>query len=216
MTERFNKTHSLALLTSLCHNQGMITYLKGKVKYKNKSFIVIDVHDVGYRVFVIPRLLEKVEADQDIELYTSQYMSEDKVELYGFKQISELEFFEQLIQISGIGPKSAVGVLSQAAVEDIKRAIIHGDSSVLTKVSGIGRKTAERIILELKNKIDVSEKKEKEYLKAGGIKEEAEALDGLVSLGYSPKEARAALAQIPKEAESVEEKVKEALKLLGK
>lgn len=194
----------------------MITYLKGKVKYKNNNYIVIDVHDVGYRVFVISQLLEEIEENKDVELYTSQHIGEDKVELYGFKQVSELEFFEQLIQISGIGPKSALGILSQASVDDIKRAIIHGDSSLLTKVSGIGRKTAERIILELKNKIDVSEKEEKEYLKEGGIKEEAEALDGLVSLGYSLKEARAALKQIPEKAVSVEEKVKEALKLLGK
>lgn len=193
----------------------MITYLKGKVKHKNKSYLVIDVRDVGYRVFVIPQLSEKIKENQEIELYTSQYVGEDKVELYGFRQVTELEFFEQLIQISGIGPKSALGVLSQASVEDIKRAIIHGDPTLLTKVSGIGKKTAERIILEMKNKIDVSEKEEKEFLK-GGIKEEVDALDGLVSLGYSVKEARAALQQVPEEAETVEEKVKVALKLLGK
>lgn len=193
----------------------MITYLKGKVKYKNQNYIVLDVRDVGYRVFVIPQFSEKLKENQDIELYTFQYVGEDKVELFGFKQVAELEFFEQLIQIPGIGPKTALGVLSQATVEDIKRAIIHGDASLLTKVSGIGKKTADRIILEMKNKIDVSEKEEKEFLK-GGIKEDAEALDGLVSLGYSVKEAREALKLLPPEAQTVEEKVKAALKLLGK
>lgn len=194
----------------------MITYLKGKVKYKNRNYIILDVQDVGYRIFVTPQLQEKLEENQEIELYTFQYIGEDKVELYGFKHVNELEFFEQLIQISGIGPKSALGILTQATVDEIKRAIIHGDSTLLTKVSGIGKKTAERIILELKNKIDVSKREEKEFLKEGGIKEESEALDGLVGLGYSLKEAREVLKQIPEKAKTVEQKVKEALKLLGK
>lgn len=192
----------------------MITYLKGKVKYKNNSYIVLDVHDVGYRVFVVAHLLEKIKEEQDIILYTYQHISEDKTELYGFQEVKELEFFEQLLKISGIGPKSALGVLSQAQVDDIKRAIIHGDPTILIKVSGIGRKTAERIILELKNKIDISDKGDKNYLK--GIKEESEATDGLVNLGYSVKEAREALKLVPEEVVLVEDKIKEALKLLGK
>lgn len=194
----------------------MITYLKGKIKYKNKGYMVLDVRDVGYRVFVLPQILEKAKIDSEIELYTYQYVSDDKVELYGFNKISELEFFEQLIQISGIGPKSGLSVMNQASVEDIKRAIIHGDSSVLTRVSGIGKKTAERIILELKNKIDISDKENKEFLQESGIQEDADALDGLVSLGYSLREAREAIKHVPKEAKTVEEKVKASLKILGK
>ncbi|MFH1535126.1 MAG: Holliday junction branch migration protein RuvA [Patescibacteria group bacterium] len=194
----------------------MITYLKGTIKYKNKGYMVLDVHDVGYRIFVLPQLLEKAKVDSEMELYTYQYVSEDKVELYGFKNISELEFFEQLIQISGIGPKSALGVMNQATVEDIKRAIIHGDSSMLIRVSGIGKKTAERIILELRNKIDISDKENKEFLQESGFQEDADALDGLVSLGYSLREARDAIKHIPKEAKTVEEKVKASLKILGK
>lgn len=193
----------------------MITYLKGKVKYKNKNYIVLDVHDIGYRVFVVPQLQDKIKNDQEAELYAHQHVGEDRLELYGFQWASELEFFEQLIQISGIGPKSALGVLAQATVEEIKKAVIHGDSSLLTKVSGIGKKTAERIILELQNKIDISEKEEKEYLKSGA-REDADALDGLVNFGYTLKEAREALKQLPHEAETVEEKVKAALKLLGR
>jgi len=193
----------------------MITYLKGKVKYKNKSYIVIDVHDVGYRVFVVPQFQEKIKEDEAVELYTFQHVGEDKTELYGFEQIDELEFFEQLIHISGIGPKSALGILTQAKVDEVKRAVIHGDSSLLTKVSGIGKKTAERIILELKNKIDVSDKESKEFLK-GGIKDDVETIDALVSLGYSLSEAREALKLIPEEATTIEQKVKAALKLSGK
>lgn len=177
---------------------------------------MLDVRDVGYRVFVLPQILEKAKIDSEIELYTYQYVSDDKVELYGFNKISELEFFEQLIQISGIGPKSGLSVMNQASVEDIKRAIIHGDSSVLTRVSGIGKKTAERIILELKNKIDISDKENKEFLQESGIQEDADALDGLVSLGYSLREAREAIKHVPKEAKTVEEKVKASLKILGK
>ncbi|MFA6272770.1 MAG: Holliday junction branch migration protein RuvA [Patescibacteria group bacterium] len=194
----------------------MITYLKGKIKYKNKGYIVLDVHDVGYQVFVLPQLLEKAKVDSETELYTYQNVTENKVELYGFRNISELEFFEQLIQISGIGPKSALGVMNQASIEDIKRAIIHGDSSMLTRVSGIGKKTAERIILELKNKIDISDKDNKEFLQESGFQEDADAMDGLVSLGYSLREAREAIKHIPREAKTVEEKVKASLKVLGR
>ncbi|MFA6392230.1 MAG: Holliday junction branch migration protein RuvA [Patescibacteria group bacterium] len=194
----------------------MITYLKGTIKYKNKGYIVLDVHDVGYQVFVLPLLLEKSIVDSGIELYTYQNVTENKVELYGFRNISELEFFVQLIQISGIGPKSAIGVMNQASIEDIKRAIIHGDSSMLTSVSGIGKKTAERIILELKNKIDISDKENKEFLQESGFQEDADAIDGLVSLGYSLREAREAIKHIPKEAKTVEEKVKASLKVLGR
>ncbi|MFA6272098.1 MAG: Holliday junction branch migration protein RuvA [Patescibacteria group bacterium] len=194
----------------------MITYLKGTIKYKNKGYIVLDVHDVGYQVFVLPQLLEKAKVDAETELYTYQNVTENKVELYGFRNISELEFFEQLIQISGIGPKSALGVMNQASIEDIKRAIIHGDSSMLTRVSGIGKKTAERIILELKNKIDISDKDNKEFLQESGFQEDADAMDGLVSLGYSLREAREAIKHIPREAKTVEEKVKASLKVLGR
>ena len=176
----------------------------------------MDVHDVGYQVFVLPQLLEKAKVDSETELYTYQNVTENKVELYGFRNISELEFFEQLIQISGIGPKSALGVMNQASIEDIKRAIIHGDSSMLTRVSGIGKKTAERIILELKNKIDISDKDNKEFLQESGFQEDADAMDGLVSLGYSLREAREAIKHIPREAKTVEEKVKASLKVLGR
>lgn len=176
----------------------------------------MDVHDVGYQVYVLPQLLEKAKTDSETELYTYQHVTENKVELFGFNKISELEFFEQLIQISGIGPKSALGIMNQASVEDIKRAIIHGDSSMLTRVSGIGKKTAERIILELKNKIDISDKDNKEFLLESGFQEDADAIDGLVSLGYSLREAREAIKHIPREAKTVEEKVKASLKILGR
>jgi Holliday junction DNA helicase RuvA len=194
----------------------MINYLKGTIKYKNRGHIVLDVHDVGYQVYVLPQLLEKAKTDSETELYTYQHVTENKVELFGFNKISELEFFEQLIQISGIGPKSALGIMNQASVEDIKRAIIHGDSSMLTRVSGIGKKTAERIILELKNKIDISDKDNKEFLLESGFQEDADAIDGLVSLGYSLREAREAIKHIPREAKTVEEKVKASLKILGR
>lgn len=194
----------------------MIAYLKGLVKFKNKGSIVLDIHDVGYRVFVLPQILEQVKIGSEIELHTYQNVTENKVELFGFNKMSELNFFEQLIQISGIGPKSAVGIMSQASIDDIKRAIIHGDSSMLTSVSGIGKKTADRIILELKSKIDIASEENGELLSGSDFQYDSDAIDGLVSLGYSLREAREAIKHIPKEAKTVEEKVKASLKILGR
>lgn len=192
----------------------MISYLKGKIQSKGDNYIVLNVRDVGYQVHASDNILVSTKEGDEIELHTSQVVGENSVSLFGFKTKNELEFFEQLIAISGIGPKSALGILSQATVTDIKKAIIHGDPSILTKVSGIGRKTAERIIVELKEKIGISEKEEKT---AAGqeMKDEEIAIDGLVGLGYSLPEARQALHAIPKEVHGAEDRVKQALKALG-
>ena len=192
----------------------MISYLKGTVQEKGTDHIILNVNNVGYFVHVSDSVLTEAKTEEELELRTSQVMSENSISLYGFKSKNELEFFEQLIAISGIGPKSALGILSQAPVAEIKKAIIHGDPSIMTKVSGIGRKTAERIIVELKEKIGFSEKEE-ETLVGKEMKDEEVAIDGLVGLGYSLYEARNALRAVPKEINGAEDRVKEALKALG-
>ena len=138
-------------------------------------------------------------------------MREDSQELYGFLHYPELELFELLIGISGIGPKGALGVMAIAPVDTLKKAIASGDTSYLTRVSGIGRKTAEKVVLELKEKLagrGVS-------VSAPELKDEADALDALVALGYSQREARDALAAVPQDITSIEKRVREALKRLG-
>ena len=192
----------------------MISYLKGQIQFKNENSLILNVHDVGYEVHVTDNILASAKIGEELELHTHQVVSEYNVSLYGFLTSGELDFYKQLIAVSGIGPKTALSILSQAPVADIKKAIIHGDPSIMTKVSGIGHKTAERIIVELKEKISISEK-EGETAAGQEMKDEEIAIDGLVGLGYSLHEARQALRQVPAEVAGAEQRVKEALKVLG-
>ena len=168
---------------------------------------------VGYQVFISGQTLEKIGEEEEIELYTYLYIRENSEELYGFLNLEEKEFFEQLLSISGVGPKGALGVLAIATIDTIKKAIIHGDPAVLIKVSGIGKKTAERVVIELKNKIDIASIDETKV--ASSEIGDSSAIDALVGLGYSASEARDALKDVDKEIQDVEQRIKEALKILG-
>jgi len=191
----------------------MISYLEGKIIEKNDKFLVINAGGVGYRVFSHQGILEKMPAiGQNIGVWTHLYVREDTLDLYGFTEKEELEFFETLISISGIGPKSALGILEVAPVTSLKQAIVSEDETFFTKVSGVGKKTAQRLILELKNKLA----KTVMLIKGSDSAEMAEAMDALVSLGYKERDARKVLQEIPKDIRGVEAKVKAALKILGK
>ncbi len=193
------------------YSKGMIARLSGIVIMKREKDIVLDVHGVGYRVFVLPATIEHATVKQECILQTHLHQTENASEIYGFNSLEELNFFEHLIAISGVGPKSAMGVLSVAPVRDIQQAIIQNDPTLLTRVSGIGRKTAERIIVELKEKL------EKLGLSGEPMDNNfADALDALVHLGYARNEARRALGQVAKEHQDPQTRVKEALKILGK
>ena len=201
----------------------MISYLEGKIEFKGEKFVVVSVVGVGYKVFMgvdalqkIPEKVDEVNPERSrrstIKMWTHLQVREDALELYGFLNFAELDLFQTLNSISGIGPKSALGVMNIAPVDTIKKAIAAGDTSYLTRVSGIGKKTAEKIVLELRDKmagkgIEVD---------APELKEEADALEALVSLGYSQREAREALQTVPREIASAEKRVKEALKKLGR
>ncbi len=192
----------------------MISHLTGKILMRGDKFVVLDVNGIGYKVFVLPDTLKEARKNPDgFSLWTHTHVRENALELYGFMEYAEVEFFEMLIQISGIGPKSALGVLAVAPLDTIKRAVSIGDTSYLTKVSGIGRKIAEKIVLELKEKMGGMD------LGEGGdamLKEESDVLEALQALGYSLREAREALKQIPKEIKGANARIKEALKMLGK
>ena len=156
----------------------MIAYLKGKIKFKYSGFLVVETGGVGYKVFIPLSVLEESKEDEEIELFVSQYVREDRLDLFGFKSLEEMEFFEQLQGVSMVGPKSALSLLGVAKLDEIKKAIIHGDPEILTKVSGVGKKTSERIVLELKNKIGVDGENHEE---AGGLPVgDSEVIDGLV------------------------------------
>lgn len=191
----------------------MIAFVEGEVVLKGEKFVVLDTGGVGYRLFVSPETLRKIpEKGQKIKLFTHLHQREDTQELYGFLNYAELEFFETLIHISGIGPKSGLGIMSIAPLDTLKKAIASGDTSYLTRVSGIGRKTAEKIVLELREKMAG---KGISSVAAPELKEEADALDAMISLGYSQSEAREALAEVPKDIQDASARIKEALRRIG-
>ena len=190
----------------------MIGHLEGKIIFKGERHVILDVGGAGYKIFVAASSYKNLSAGEKAALWTHLHVKEGALELYGFSHQSELEFFESLISISGIGPKSALGVLSLAPVDSLKRAISSGDTSYLTKVSGIGRKTAEKIVLELKDKFG--------FGKVGYVgdefKEDTDILDALLALGYSQRESREILQKVPASVTGREKRLKEALKMLGK
>lgn len=190
----------------------MISHIKGKIIFREKNFLILETGAIGYKVFVLPNLnLEK----EEVELFTHLSVREDSLTLFGFSNYEELELFELLISVSGIGPKTGLNVLSLADPKTIKIAIAKEDPSILTRVSGIGKKTADRIILELKNKFSVSPEDRLEE-KSKEISDHSDALDALISLGYSSFHAQKALSKISPDVKDVGEKIRMALRELGK
>ena len=190
----------------------MISSLTGQVTGLSEKALTMDVQGVGFEVFATPAVLSGAKIGQPISLRTYLHMKEDGVELYGFSNDAERTFFKQLITISGVGPKSALGILSAASVDEIKRAVVAGDASLLQKVYGVGRKTAERIVVELKEKLEL------EVLAGTGgfTSGDSGILEALMGLGYSALEAREALRHVPASATEAEDRLKAALKALGK
>lgn len=188
----------------------MIILLKGKIELKTDKFVAIDVNGVGYKVYCSLPILEKLILNQEVKLFIHLYHRENLLDLYGFLNSEELDFFELLISISGIGPKAASSILSVASIADLKASIASGRVDLLTKVSGIGKKIAERVILELRSKILVSGSDVKKLVTND------EAVDALVSLGYTKYQASDALKQVPMKVKEIENRIKEALKILGK
>jgi len=189
----------------------MIAKIKGKIAYLRDKYAVVDVAGVGYKIFVTDFAMGKMAGREEVELFTHTYVREDSLSLYGFLTLDELEMFEMLISISGIGPKAAIGILNIAEPKTIRVAVISGDSSILTRVSGVGKKTAERVILELKNRI--AELPDEDQ---GVARADSEAIEALTSLGYSAAQAREALKAVPEKVKDVSERVREALKGMGK
>lgn len=188
----------------------MIALLQGKIELKTDKFVILNVGGVGYKIFCSGATLKKLTDKDETKLFIHLYPRENLLDLYGFLSFEELEFFEMLISISGIGPKAGLAVLSIASLKDLKASIASGQVSLLTKVSGIGKKTAERVILELSSKI----------LVPGGevsqLMADDETIDALVSLGYTNRQASQALKQVSGKIKGTTDRIKEALKILGK
>lgn len=189
----------------------MIAKLVGTPEVINEEKLIIDVGGVGYGVLAPPQVIAEARGQASVSLLTHLAVRDDDMTLYGFTSHQQRNLFEHLIGVSGVGPKSALGILSVADAPTITAAIASEDTSYLTKVSGIGQKTADKVILDLKDSFgDIATEES-----AQGRAESGEAVEALVTLGYSKREARDAVAGIDSDIETTEKKVKEALKQLG-
>lgn len=184
----------------------MLASLRGQVTAQDERSVIVDVQGVGFRVFVLPRTLEQFPVGSDASLMTHLQVREDALELYGFAQVEEKQLFEKLLTVSGVGPRVALGVLSAASVSELEAAIERGQSAILTKVSGVGTKTAERIIVDLKGKLVRDD--------TGGDSAMSTVIDALINLGYSAKEARTAATKTSVDL-PIAQRVKQALKYVG-
>jgi Holliday junction DNA helicase RuvA len=195
----------------------MISHLSGTLEHIDQTHIVIDVNNVGYKVNVPASVLSRLpKPGEKIKLFTIQVVREDNISLYGFLNKEERSLFALFLSVSGIGPKLAMALLSGFPIDRLVSAIAQGDAALLSSISGIGRKTAERIIVELKEKIGKAYAIKPSEMTAG-IKGEStlvsDAISALISLGYSPREAREAILRIDAQKfSSVEEIIKDALK----
>jgi Holliday junction DNA helicase RuvA len=187
----------------------MISHITGKLIHKDEKFLVLETGGLGYKVFATNELIQKSHLETSLSLWTHTTIRDDAHDLYGFEDKEEMDFFELLIGISGIGPKSALNILSLASLSSLKKAVSSGESAHLVKIAGIGKKNAEKIVMELKGKFEET---------TPNTKEENDALEGLKSLGYSYKEAHEALKKVAESGDTprTSDKIKEALKILGK
>ncbi len=194
----------------------MIATLYGQLHAKGGDWVIVDVGGVGFQVRVPASILEELgEVGEMVRLYTRLLVRDDAIALYGFATPDQLELFDLLLGVSGIGPRSALALLSSTSPEALRLAIAREDVDVLMRVPGIGRKTASRMILELKGRIDLGR-----LGLPGGVglsPEQAELIEVLTSLGYTTAEARAAVGSLPAEAagQSLEDRLRLALRYFG-
>ncbi len=192
----------------------MIAFLRGKIIAKLSGRLILETNNIGYEIFVGEKIFNEFNVGSEAEFFLHHHVREDASDLYGFKSVEDWEIFELLLSVSGVGPKSALGVLSIASASDVSQAILRNDPHLLTKVAGIGKKTAERIVLELKNK--VIRANAGEDLNGATMNYGGDEIDALTSLGYSLSEARSALSNLPPDIIDSAQRVKEALKLMKK
>lgn len=191
----------------------MISYLEGKVISKTDRAVVISAGGVGYKVFVPLGVSASMpDPGGTARLFTHLHVREDSMELYGFLHATELELFELLITVSGVGPRVGLAIISTDKPAVLAGAIAADDKVFLTKISGIGKKIAEKVIVELRDKVGALSF----GTQASDTALDGDAIDALVSLGWQMKDARDALKKVPKEITKTELRVREALKMLGK
>jgi Holliday junction DNA helicase RuvA len=187
----------------------MIAFLEGVIREKQPDQVVIDIRGVGYGVYVANEDLNLLELDRPAKLYVHEYIREQAHDLFGFSQKTTKLLFEKLLEVNGVGPKMALNMLSIGSADNLKKAIAEGDIVFLQTASGVGRRVAERVVVDLKDKVGLlSSGSATDFLQLSSDDEAAQALMGL---GFNSAEAARALSGIDKNL-SVEKKVKQALR----
>lgn len=190
----------------------MIAHLIGKIEEKFGNSLILDVNGVGYEITVPTPDYERVNLGETQKFFTYHQVRENAEELYGFSSLAAKKIFELLISVQGIGPKAAIAILSLAEAEEVRNAIANADARFISKASGVGKKSAERVIVDLRDKVGIPSRygaTETKYNKAE--EEHDEALDALIALGFPLKEASEALSKVDVKL-PVEERVRLALK----
>jgi Holliday junction DNA helicase RuvA len=189
----------------------MIGSISGEVSAIRPGYAIIVAGGIGYKVAATRSAIAALTIGSPASLWTHLIVREDVLDLYGFQSEEEMRFFDMLLAVSGIGPKSALAIIDMASIETLRSAISSGNAGYLTNVSGIGKKTAEKIVIELRDKVGISESSTDASLRG-----DEDALEAMRALGYSAAEARDALRKVPASIASGTERLREALKIMGK
>ncbi len=189
----------------------MIAHIFGKLAEKFDNSVIVDVNGVGYELMLTSLDYESSNLGDEIKFYTYHNIRENAEELYGFSSLAAKKLFEMLISVNGVGPKAAISILSLASAEEVRNAIANADSAFVSKASGVGKKSAERIIVDLRDKVGVPSRYGATVLKKETKLEKDEALDALIALGFPLKEATAALENVDPSLPT-EERIRLALK----
>lgn len=184
----------------------MITYIDGIIKAKGANYVILENAGIGYQIFLPVRQAALITEGEKKTFFTHEYLRENSRELYGFATRGELEFFWKLLDISGVGPKMAMNVLALGSLIDLVKNIEKGNVDYVSQVSGVGKKTAQKIIIELKGKLDLAAEGEEEH----------EVVQALKNLGYTSAQARDAVRKISEDVTDTGDKVREALRYLSK
>lgn len=191
----------------------MIAALKGTIEGRNAQSVIIDVHGVGYKVLLPSNLLAKLKIGEKLRVFTYTHVREDALELYGFLNQEDLRLFECLIGVSGIGPKTALGIFSLGGAEIIAQAVTKADLDFFTNVPRLGKKNAQRIIIELKSRLGAVADLD---LSDENLKENGEVIAALKNFGFTIQEAKEAVKKIKGQGQTIEERVRLTLRYLGK
>lgn len=201
----------------------MYAYIKGELTERKPGQIVIETSGIGYRIFITGQTYEQLPATgEELKVYTYLYLREDAMILYGFLNQDDLELFKLLLGVSGIGPKGAIAVLSVLSADDLRFAILSGDAKTISKAQGVGTKTAQRVVLELKDKLSLEDaiEKKSEHMNSEAFNQnhqiKNDAVLALTALGYTSTESMKAVSNVTiTEDMSVEDVLKQALKQMA-